>query len=295
MWGEITMGRNTCAKLLWVVLAGLFALSPAHATVFSIDSFSVYRDGNLFFHDDFDDGVVPPSTGWTFPNQTEAVYSTVGNPGPENDSKLALDTSLGTAQDSRVTGNPLLVQRNRLRTNTTSDTNSGLKLNHDIAVFGVFDFIAPELNNERYSIRLTDFQTDYASNDNVDVTVRRNNEGLLSIAFRQADFDTGTMNVLDQLFLEEGDFEFFDQITLGLFTEAGSQDVYAGFSLSGGPGGNFEYLFDGIGNIFNGEVWTRAAFIATQQVTTGVPEPTTIALMLMGLFGIGLSRHKRVI
>ncbi|MGD8642488.1 MAG: PEP-CTERM sorting domain-containing protein, partial [Gammaproteobacteria bacterium] len=59
--------------------------------------------------------------------------------------------------------------------------------------------------------------------------------------------------------------------------------------------GNFEYLFDGIGNIFNGEVWTRAAFIATQQVTTGVPEPTTIALMLMGLFGIGLSRHKRVI
>lgn len=287
------MNIKALTRLFWVALAGFVVSVPANATVFSIDSFAVYRDESLFFYDDFNDGIVPPSAGgWTYPSQQVAQYSTVGDPGPELGGKLALDTSRGFAKNSEVTGDALLVQRNRLRTNTNNDPNSGLKFNHDIVVYGVFDFIAPELNNERYSIRLTDFQTDYAANDNVDVSVRRDGDGVLSVALRQADFDTGTMNVLDQVLLTDDDFLNYDQILLGLFTGSDSHDVYGGYQLLGEDGSTDLMYFDGVGNIFNGEVWTRAAFIASQHVVSGVPEPASIVLVMLGLAGFGMGRMK---
>lgn len=287
------MNKAVLTKVFWITLLGFGISFPVNATVFAIDSFTVLRNGDVFFHDDFDDGDLPPDTGWTYPSEIPAVYSTVGEPGPENDSRLYLDTARGNLQNSEVTGNPLLVQRNRLRTNTNDDPNSGLKFNHDIAVFGVFDFIAPENNNERYSIRLTDFNTGYpAANDNVDVTVRRTEEGALTLAFREADFGTGQMNVLDQIFLTDQDFLDHEQIVMGLFSGPNSTEVYAGYSFLGGSGGdtNFTY-FDNFGNIFEGEVWTRAAFIATQ-VPAAVPEPASLALMLAGLVGIRFARKR---
>lgn len=288
------MNRKALTRLYGVALAGFIVSAPANATVFSIDSFAVYRDESLFFYDDFNDGIVPPSAGgWTYPSQQVAEYSTIGDPGPEMGGKLALDTSRGFAKSSEVTGDALLVQRNRLRTNTNSDPTSGLKLNHDIVVYGVFDFIAPELNNERYSIRLTDFQTEYAAaNDNVDVSVRRDGDGVLSVALRQADFDAGTMNVLDQVLLTDDDFLNYDQIVLGLFTDGESHDVHGGYSLVGEDGATDFMYFDGVGNIFNDEVWTRAAFIASQHVVGGVPEPASIALVMLGLAGFGFGRVK---
>ena len=286
------MNRKILTAMFWVALPGLVLSFPANATVFAIDSFSIYRDGNLFFEDNFDDGDLPPITGWTYPSGIVAEYSTVGAPGPEENDRLYLDTSLGNAQNSEVTGSALLVQRNRLRTNTLDDPNSGLKMNHDIAVFGTFDLIAPELNQERYSIRLTDFQTDYDANDNVDMGIRRTADGELMLAFREADFDTGEMNVLGQYMLTADDFLNYDQITFGLFHVGGSTEVYGGYSLLGSGGATDFTIFDMPGNIFDGEVWTRAAFIATQLVT-GVPAPASLTLMLAGLVGVGFTRKAK--
>lgn len=285
------MNRKMLAKSFWIALLGIGISFPVNATIFSIDSFTVIRDDQVLFNDNFSDGVLPPDTGWVFPNGNTALYGTVGTPGPEEDGRLYLDTALGAAQNSEVTGNPLLVQRNRLITHTGDNPNRGLRINHNIAVVGVFDFIAPELPLERYSIRLTDFQTGYDANDNVDVSVRRTSNGDLTVALREADFATGEMNVLDQIFLSDDDFLDFDQIALSLFSTAGSTEVYGGFSLWGSQGWTGFTLFEGAGNIFDGEEWTRAAFIASQH-PAAVPEPTSLALLLAGLSGIVFARRK---
>jgi hypothetical protein len=266
-------------RISGVAAIGLLISTMADATVFQIDSFTVLKNGTTLFQDEFNDGVPPPGSD----------YGTIGNPGPEINSRLALDTATGLAKPSDVTGTELLVQRSRLLTNTSEapgDSNRGLRMSHDIAVFGVFDLIAPELNVERYGIRLTDFKTGYAANDNVELDVRRTSGGDLAIAFREADFDLGIMNVLDQVFLTDDDFFNYDQIALGLFSRAGSQEVFGGYSFRGSGGQTDFYTFDSAGRIFDGESWTRAGFIASR-VVESVPEPASLVLMLAGLVGAG--------
>ncbi|WP_455207503.1 PEP-CTERM sorting domain-containing protein [Kaarinaea lacus] len=283
---------KTLARTIIFTCVGLAFSTTVNATVFSIDSFTIYRDGQLFFQDEFNDGIVPPSTGYTFPNGNVAQYLTIGTPGPETNGRLALDTAAGALSISDVTGAPLLVQRSRLATNNSDDPTRGLRVNHDIAVMGVYDLIAPELNNERYGIRLTDFLTGYPANDNVEITLRRNSSGALSVALREADFDNGVMNVLGETFLSDADFLNYDQIAFGLFSAADSTAVYGGFSLIGSMGSTDFRLFDAHANIFDGEIWTRAGFIAMRSATS-VPEPSSIALMLLGLTGISFIRRRK--
>lgn len=273
-------------KKLWMYLLTAFLsmgfISTVNATVFSIDNFTVLKNGSTLFEDTFSDGLVPPGSD----------YGTVGSPGPENDGKLALDTATGFAKDSEVSGRSLLLQRNRLLTNTSDDNDRGLKINHDIAVFGIFDLIAPELSLERYGIRLTDFKTDYAFNDNVGIDVQRSSSGNTRVVFREADYGLGMFNVLGETLLTDSDFMMYDQIALSLSSSAGSDEVYAGFSLLGSKGNSDFMSFDKAGHIFDGENWTRAAFIASQ-VVTNVPEPMSIILFMSGLLGMGFMRRFR--
>jgi len=135
------------------------------------------------------------------------------------------------------------------------------------------------MNRERYSIRLVDFGSGRAANDNVQVGVVRNAFGDLSVQFREADFGAGVFNILDSFSLNSSYFDVYEQIRLRLFSQAGDNDVFAGFELFD-LDGHFRpigYQFDGAGSIFDGENWTRAGFIVA------VPEPASLVL-----FGLGL-------
>jgi hypothetical protein len=289
------MNSKILAKLLWVALLGFGFINPVNATVFAIDSFTVLKNDSVLFEDNFDDGVLPPSTGQVFPNGNEAVYSTVGTPGPEVGGKLYLDTALGDPRPSEVTGTDLLFQRSRLVTQASDDNPaSGLKIHHDIMVMGLFDLIAPELELERYGIRLTDFATNNVANDNVEVGVRRTSSGDVTVALRQADFAASQMLVLEQVVLSAADFIDYDQILLALWNPANSAEVHAAYLLgSGGEYNDDPFLFSATGEIYHGEGWTRAAFVASQVVVSGVPEPASIVLMLVGLTGLGFVRKTK--
>ena len=277
---------------IWIkataLLISLSVTATVNATIFYLDEFTV-TSGNYNFTDTFSDGQPPPSG-----SNGANTYLTQGDFGPESGGRLKIDTLRGVLRNTSVTGNERYVQRSRLRTNATNDLSiPGLKIDNDISVLGRFDFIAANLNRERYSIRLTDFRSGRVANDNVEVGVFRNARGNFSIQFREADFAADVFNVLGSYTLDSSYFDLYEQINLNLFSNANDNSVFAGFELFDLDGGlnSLAYEFNATGNIFDGENWTRAGIITTAPVILAVPEPASLALFGLGLIGLGLMKR----
>jgi hypothetical protein len=270
----------------------------ANATIMSIDTFSVFRDSNLFFSDDFGDGSPPPDGPFGI-----NTYTTNGPLGAESNSRLTLDTSLGIPSTSNVSQTEILVQRARLRTNTQSNTSRGLKQNFSIGVLGIFDLVAPDADNERYSVRLTDFKTGHTSNDNIDIGVQNKvDSNDIVVRIREADFANQDFITLNEYVITDSDFLDYDQIALGLYADANSNEVFGGYSLLSGDGHDPFNIFASLNfgqfgssnRIFNGENWTRAGFIATQRRVLAVPEPSVIAIFSIGLLIISFVTNRKL-
>ena len=136
-------------------LASIFFTATANATVFFIDEFQVTRNGvTNWFVDDFDGGSVPPDGP-----EGSATYFTNPTPlpGPEQNSRVEMDTADGAPNISAVTGTSTLFQRARLATSRNDANDDGLKENSTFEVRGLFDLIEPTVNREAYGIRLVDF------------------------------------------------------------------------------------------------------------------------------------------
>jgi hypothetical protein len=272
-------------KIIAAILVSMVSV-PCYAYVFSIDEFAVTRNETAIFTDTFSDGNPPPSAP-NFLNGNPASYFVRGAMGPESGGKLTLN-SVDAAPGTSALGDPFLFQAATLLTDTTSDLTSGLKDDDALSVSGVFDLIAPTIVRESYGINFSDRATGMGlpGDDIVGLRVIDTTSGL-RIQFFEASFVDGTFNSIASVPLELN----HDQIMLQLSNSITSTStITASFAYI--DGGSMDSLqpMTGSAEIFNGESWTRAQFLAR----TPVPIPPALWLFGSGLIGlIGVARHKK--
>lgn len=261
-------------------------LPDAQAYTVFIDELIVTKNGSAFFTDSFDDASPPPDGPGT------REYTVSGGFGPETGGKLTLNSDDAVCGINAF-GNNRCIQRAILKTNTdSSDLAKGLKIDDTFSITGLFDLTDPAVIREKYGIRLTDRGgpdgTPPNGNDIIEVAVRRNSGNLLTVRLRRLDLANGISTEIETLSLN---LSLGDQIALMLSRETTlSNAVTASFSYvnSGVFGTPIE--FSAKPDIFNGESFTRAAFVAT----TPVPVPAAILLFASGLVGLaGISRKRK--
>jgi hypothetical protein len=185
----------------------LSASAPASAYVYSMDSFEVTKNGSLLFFDGFDDGAPPPSAP-NFANGNPANYTALsGTFGPEASGKLIMNSADAELSFNAI-GNPALLQRALLATNTQplSQSTNGLKQDDTFQVRGLFDLVVPTELRSGYGIRLDDRAPGGGGpqDDNLRLDVRMDALGNLEIAYRLQNFVADTITLIDSVALDTG-------------------------------------------------------------------------------------------
>lgn len=301
---------NTLSKKAVLgILAGaslLSAASLAQATEFTIDQFTVTKNGNVIFDDNFDDALSVP----TFSNGNAAAYATNPTPlpGAEANGRLVMDPFAGAIINSKVTGQPIYMNRARLLTNSSnnnSNINKGLKDDDTFSVTGLFDLTLPTQAGERFGVRLTDQKSNNPNAGDVVEMAVRNVAGSIFVQFREQDRPNAVTNILEEIELNyasfgmtESTFAMYDQIALSLSrsgTGAADGDIYGSFRLvdSSNSIGDYRFAFQNSSStIFEGERFTRAEFLAIAQVA--VPEASTIFLFALGMLGLFSTARRKL-
>lgn len=284
-----------------MALAGSMLLAPpVQATVVTaIDEFVITRsplpsnvtsvlESGVFYRDSFSDGAEPPSGG-SFFNGAAGTYGLNGSypTGAESNGKLTLDSSRG-GPFVNAAGIGRLQQLTTLLTDIDPLTQAGLKQDfHTFSVSGLFDLVLPPTIGDGYGIYINDGQPS-GRTESIDLMVRREENNNLVIRFQEQDFLGGVINTLErdllvvptgatqiELMLERDDLSTNLLTASYRFWVGGSATAFTDMSASA--------------SFFTTNGWARGGFFAVE----AVPEPGTMALLVLGMAGLAATRKQR--
>ena len=274
--------------------------------VFALDEFKVIKNALPFFDDTFSDGNPPPSAP-NFANNTPASYG-VPTPAPGGPSPTAVVEMMGHAVMYGPTGpvpapgvgpgSPNFVSDGvTLLSNidpTQPDNGPGLRKGASFSVDGRFEALAPEDPRESYGIRLTDrnlpanpspTNPTNLGNDVLDLSLRRDVDGLLKVQFRKLDFAANSNPVLlGEVMVSESDLAGHQIVFHLNHANAGSTGITASFDITDHDGNVIltrtiltAANVMAVGQIFSDENWTRAQFVGS--------EPAENVSFMIGQYG----------
>lgn len=285
---------KTLLSVASVAAVGMLVMvDNASAGEYYIDNFTVTRNGAAFFDDSFSDGIPPPSAP-AFVDGTYASYTVKGTLGPETNGKLLLSATRADIPDGK--GNSL-VQSATLRTGVAAGASTVLSVDDIFVATALYDFVLPANVGEGYGIQFTDTMSDGQAtgpsygDDVVGLMVKRNQAGNLVVEFVRNDMNAGATTLLASVALEGG----HDQIRLSLAkATAGLATVTASFAYVDGGVVGGSVTMPETTDIFHGETYTRAKFLAVAPYAYGVAEGVPASLNLMAHVRVAEQLRNRV-
>jgi len=254
------------SRLLGACVSTILCVTSSNvraSTLVFIDDFSIVKNGGTAFQDSFDNNIAPPDTGGN-----SQSYKIHGGPlGPEINGKLRLSAASGESV-ARPDAGAMTRQGARVKTNTDPlHPDKGLRTDDLFSVTGIFDLTLPAEIRERYGVRLTDSGSS-VHNDSIGLSVMRTSASLVEVVLHRHDPDAFTFTDLDSLALESG----HGQIALTLSRlDAANNKLAASFAyIDSGVMGSATFL-PTTTTIFNGEDFTRAAFMHLEPATLDDP------------------------
>jgi len=249
--------------------------SLAGAFVAEIDTFTITRNGSLFFTDPFSDGVSPPSAPSPFSYGVQGTFPA----GSESGGLLTLNTING-ALSFNAQGVARRTLGATLLTDTSSDLSLGLKVDDTLLIQGTFVLVpitGPLF--QTYGLQLIDALPGGATHQLIQLFVQFDDvtTHTVRLSYILQNFDAQTIIGL-------GSVPFAppagaDEITLSLSRPDTSNDQFFAswtFLASGVPVGGGSFATPGL--MFQGENFVRARFFASDSV----PLPGSLVLVALG-------------
>lgn len=280
------------------VVAAVMFVPAANAATFApvIDEFWISKNGTEIFRDRFDDGALPPSGP-----DGASTYAVAGANGftSETGGRASMMPSLGepvlitSSYADLFTGALRALSPNPLNPNALTQADA-------FSVHALYDLSnLPGVTGQSFGIRVSDRSTTNPGEDIVALLVGMNLADQVFVRLASLDIVNGT-DITVTGFSIENYLADADQIELVLSKVAGSTAMTAAFTLFDrdiADPANQAILVQAMASgsplleIYNVVDFTRGQFFSTDRVP--IPEPTSFALLGVGLAGLEFVRRTR--